>query len=96
MNKKKSEPILTSEKSFSKGAAGIGKDDKIDKRDNKNKSKLSQLSKESGVDPSKMSQMSPNSEDFYQQAKKAGNVPSYMLDAELEDTENGLQGSAFR
>ena len=30
------------------------------------------------------------SEDFYQQAKKMGNVPSYMLDAELEDTETGL------
>ena len=36
------------------------------------------------------------SEDFYNQAKKLGNVPAYMLDAELEDTENGLQGSAFR
>jgi hypothetical protein len=30
------------------------------------------------------------SEDFYNQAKKLGNVPAYMLDAELEDTENGL------
>ena len=30
------------------------------------------------------------SNDFYDQAKKLGNVPAFMLEAELEDTETGL------
>jgi TfoX/Sxy family transcriptional regulator of competence genes len=34
--------------------------------------------------------------DFYAKAMKEQNLPSYMLDADLEDTETGLNDMAFK
>jgi hypothetical protein len=50
--------------------------------------------------PKRLQEKSPppkaGNADFYAKAMKDGNVPSYMLDADLEDTETGLNDMAFK